>query len=33
MIGNKNKLKIEINKALQTVNNIIKPTSDVKQIL
>lgn len=24
---NKNKLKLEINKALQTVNNILKPTS------
>lgn len=30
---NKNKLKIQINKALQTVNNIIKPTSDIKQTL
>lgn len=27
---NKNKLKLEINKALQTVNNILKPTSEIK---
>jgi hypothetical protein len=33
IIGNKNKLKIEINKALQTVTNIIKPTADIKNIL
>lgn len=30
---NKNKIKIEINKALQTVNNIVKPSSEVRQLL
>jgi hypothetical protein len=30
---NKNKLKIEINKALQTVNNILKPTAEARQAL
>ena len=27
---NKNKAKIEINKALSTINNIVKPTSEIK---
>jgi hypothetical protein len=30
---NKNKLKIEINKALQTINNLVKPTSSIKEEL
>lgn len=30
---NKNKIKAEINKAVQTVSNLSKPTDDVKQIL
>jgi hypothetical protein len=30
---NKNKTKIEIGKALQTVSNIVKPSSEVRQLL
>lgn len=30
---NKNKIKIEIGKALQTVSNIVKPSSEVRQLL
>lgn len=30
---NKNKIKAEINKAVHTVSGILKPTSEVKQVL
>lgn len=30
---NKNKIKIEISKALQTVHNIVKPSNEVRQLL
>lgn len=30
---NKNKIKAEINKAVQTASQIIKPTSEIKQLL
>ena len=30
---NKNKAKIEISKALSTIHNIVKPTSEVKALL